>query len=104
MNKKYISINKEIFQVYDLGNGACTDRPDKESVEFVVAWNRHTKPFILDTKSKMDTYHTVSNLKIAYKVDTNCTKTIEDAIKWVSHLEENCKVRFEKGVLEGKLK
>ena len=49
MNKKYISINKEIFQVYDLDNGACTDRPDKESVEYVVAWNRNTKPFILDT-------------------------------------------------------
>jgi|TARA_B100001964_G_scaffold193368_1_gene216519 hypothetical protein len=104
MNKKYISINKEIFQVYDLDNGACTVRPDKESVEYVVAWNRKTKPFILDTKSRVETYHTASNLNEAYKLNTNCTKTIEDAIKWVSHLEENCKVRFEEGVLEGRLK
>ena len=66
--------------------------------------NRKTKPFILDTKSRVETYHTASNLNEAYKLNTNCTKTIEDAIKWVSHLEENCKVRFEEGVLEGRLK
>ena len=52
----------------------------------------------------VETYHTASNLNEAYKLNTNCTKTIEDAIKWVSHLEENCKVRFGEGVLEGKLK
>ena len=104
MNKKYISINKEIFQVYDLGDGICTDRQNKNSFEYVVAWNKNTKPFILDTKSEKDTYNTAKNFNFAYDLSTNCTKTKEGAIKWVSFLENECKDRFEDGVLEGRLK
>ena len=102
MKTKDMKINGDIYQIYDMRNGAYTCFPNQGSCEYVVAWNKNTKPFIMDTKSKLNTYNTVKNFSKAYKLNTNCTKTLEGAIEWVSNLEENRKDRFEKGVLEDK--
>ena len=83
-------------------NGAYTCFPKKKSFEYVVAWNSKTKPFIMDTMGTKDTYHTAINFRDYYKLDTNCTATLEEALNWVSELENNRKQIFEKGILEDK--
>ena len=97
-----MKINGNPYQLYELDTGVYSNSHAKSSVDYIVAWNKNTKPFILDTKSKIETSHSVRNLVSAYNLSTNCTSNLEEAMDWISHLEENCKDRFNKGVLEEK--
>jgi hypothetical protein len=102
MKIKNIKINGDPYQIYELDNGVYTSIGNKDSVDYIVAWNEITKPFILDTKSKLETSSSVRNLVSAYNLSTNCTSNLEEAMEWISHLEENCKDRFKDGVLGDK--